>query len=189
VNNTTDIHKELIELSKKGDKRAQYKLYQYYSKAMLNLAYRMTGRVDEAEDILQDAFTSAFIQLPSFRFESSFGSWLKRIVINHCINMLNKQRVNVQSFDALSYFDKAEDTAPDIPDELLDVKNIHLALMKLPDGYRVVFNLYMIEGYDHSEISQILGISESTSKTQYMRARNKVRDLLLAHLNVKAVGF
>lgn len=189
MNKTADIHNDLIEQSKKGDKRAQYALYSLYAKAMLNLAYRMTGRLEEAEDILQEAFTSAFIQLPGFRGESSFGTWLKRIVVNQCLNALNKQRINLQSYDSLAYFDVPESSEPDIPDELLDVKNIHNAMMKLPDGYRVIFNLYLLEGYDHGEIAQILGISESTSKTQYMRARNKIRDLMLANLNMKAVGF
>ena len=163
-----------------GDVRAQYQLYSLYSRAMYNICYRMTGNQEEAEDMLQEAFSYAFSKLGSFRFESSFGAWLKRIVVNTCINHLKKRRVE------LVYADQHND--PEQEDDTVDYEEIHFkveevmkALEKLPEGYRVVFSLYLLEGYDHREISGILGISESTSKSQYLRAKLKMKEILLSH--------
>ena len=172
-----DIHREIIELSKTGNPRAQYQLYKLYSKAMFNICVRMLNSIEEAEDLLQESFTDAFMKLNSFRYESSFGAWLKRIVINKCINAINKKKVDLVFPD--------QPVEPDTRDEEvdyigidMDVKRIHHAVGKLPDGYRVIFSLYALEGYDHGEISQIMNISESTSKSQYLRAKQKIKELL-----------
>jgi len=175
---TFDIHKELIERSKRGERKAQCQLYSFYSKAMFNVCARMLNSVQEAEDVLQDAFCNAFENLNSFRFESSFGSWLKRLVINYCINHLKKRKVSLVHYDDISIFDEAEETIDDEEEKSFEVKKIHQALQQLPEGYKVIFSLYLIEGYDHSEISQILGISESTSKSQFLRAKGKIREIL-----------
>lgn len=172
-----DIHKELIEQSKRGDRKSQYKLYSFYAKAMFNICIRMLNSVEEAEDILQDAFCDAFGNLGSFRYESTFGAWLKRLVINRCINHLKKKKVNLVHHDDMAMFDEPED--PDDDEEtLLEVKKIYEAMHLLPEGYRIIFSLYLIEGYDHSEIAEILGISESTSKSQFLRAKGKIREIL-----------
>ncbi len=167
----------MIESCRKGDVRAQYHLYSLYSRAMYNICYRMTNQQEEAEDMLQESFSYAFSKLGSFRFESSFGAWLKRIVVNTCINHLKKKKVD------LVYTDTNHDPAPD--DDPVDygeidfrVETVKKAMDRLPEGYRVVFSLYLLEGYDHQEIAEILGISESTSKSQFLRAKRKLKEIL-----------
>jgi RNA polymerase sigma-70 factor (ECF subfamily) len=125
--------------------------------------------------MLQESFTEAFNKLESFRYEATFGAWLKRIVINKCINHLKKKHPNVLLTDDFKHLDQVD---VEFSNNELDVQRIHNALSKLPDGYRVIFSLYLLEGYDHSEISQIMGISESTSKTQLHRAKAKLKDHL-----------
>lgn len=133
----------------------------------------------EAEDILQEAFAEAFYRLDTFRFESSFGSWLKRIVVNHAINHLKKRKAALVPMNDLSSFEGRSEEPEDNEDLELSVAKIIKAMDLLPDGYRVIFSLYLMEGYDHSEISEILGITESTSKSQFLRAKQKIRDILL----------
>ena len=172
-----DIHREIIELSKEGNPRAQYQLYKLYAKAMFNICVRMLNNKEEAEDLLQESFTDAFMKLNSFRYESSFGAWLKRIVINKCINAIQKKKVDLV-FRDFPVEPVAGDEAVDYSGIEMDVRRIHRAVEKLPDGYRVIFSLYALEGYDHGEISQILKISESTSKSQYLRAKQKIKELI-----------
>ncbi|MBN2521517.1 MAG: RNA polymerase sigma factor [Bacteroidales bacterium] len=175
-----DIHRDIIELSKAGDQKAQYKLYQLYAKAMFNICYRMMNNHEEAEDMLQEAFSEAFLKLDTFRYESSFGAWLKRIVINKCINEIKRRKADVLIFDDMKSFDKGDnnDDYVNYEDIQMNVQRIHKAIEALPEGYRIIFSLYLLEGYDHTEISQIMGISESTSKSQYMRAKRKIKDYL-----------
>lgn len=172
-----DIHREIIELSKEGNPRAQFQLYKLYSKAMFNICVRMLNNREEAEDLLQESFTDAFMKLGSFRYESSFGAWMKRIVINKCINSLQKKKVELVLAEPKAEEADQEETV-DYGRLHMDVRRIHKAIEELPAGYRVIFSLYALEGYDHTEISQILGISESTSKSQYLRAKQKIRDLI-----------
>ena len=172
-----DIHREIIELSKEGNPKAQYQLYKLYSKAMFNICVRMLNSREEAEDLLQESFTDAFMKLNSFRYESSFGAWLKRIVINKCINSIQKKKVELV-FPEHQVEPAPKEEKVDYGQIEMDIRKIHNAMEKLPDGYRVIFSLYALEGYDHSEIAQILEISESTSKSQYLRAKQKIRDLL-----------
>ncbi len=172
-----DIHREIIELSKEGNPRAQFQLYKLYSKAMFNICVRMLNSIEEAEDLLQESFTDAFMKLNSFRYESSFGAWLKRIVINKCINAINKKKVDLVFPDQPVEQDTGDEEV-DYSGIDMDVQRIRLAVRKLPDGYRVIFSLYALEGYDHGEISQIMNISESTSKSQYLRAKQKIKELL-----------
>jgi RNA polymerase sigma-70 factor (ECF subfamily) len=173
----TDIHKTLIEASKKGDNRARKQLYELYARAMFNICCRMMNNREDAEDILQEAFVQAFIKLETFRYDSTFGAWLKRIVINTCINAINKRKVDLLLTDDMYYFgDRSDDE--EMNDLPLTVKDVEKAMQQLPEGGRVVFSLYLLEGYDHVEIAQILGITESTSKSQYMRAKRRVFELL-----------
>lgn len=176
--NYTDTHKDIIEQSKQGSIKAQYKLYKLYTKAMFNICYRLLNSHEEAQDLLQEAFSEAFIQLDSFRYESSFGAWLKKIVINRCINHLKKRRVDLIYYNDLHLLDKGEEEII-TEDTKLTVAKIHRAISRLADGYRVIFTLYMLEGYDHTEIAQILNITESTSKSQYMRAKRKIKELVM----------
>jgi RNA polymerase sigma-70 factor (ECF subfamily) len=178
LEHNTDIHKPIIEACKQGDERQKYQLYKLYSKAMFNVCYRMMNNREEAEDALQEAFTHAFMKLDSYRYESVFGAWLKRIVINTCINAKNKRKVELTFFEDLHRFDAPEKT--DNNDEMvqLTVQGISKAMEKLPEGGRVIFSLYLFEGYDHGEIAQILKITESTSKSQFMRAKRRIIEIL-----------
>ena len=170
------IHQEIIEASKRGDDKARYELYSLYSKAMFNISYRIMHNREEAEDMLQEAFTRAFKKLETFRYEASFGSWLKKIVVNTCLNALSRNKVE------LVYDDKIiqQDVSGDEEEEEIGFTTecIINAMNKLPDGARIIFSLYLLEGYDHCEISEILGISESTSKSQYMRAKRQLVEIL-----------
>lgn len=159
----------------RGDRKAQFELYRLYSQAMYNICLRMLNNEPDAEDLLQQSFVDVFTKLDSFRFESSIGAWIKRIVVNNCINFLKKRRLLTESLD-----DRFHHVANDEPVETvhLNVQAINEALTRLPDGYRVVFSLYLLEGYDHKEIGDILSISEATSKSQFSRAKKKLKDLL-----------
>lgn len=169
------IHQNLVAESIKGSNKARHQLYQLYSKAMFNVCYRMMNNREDAEDMLQEAFIQAFQKLDTFRNESGFGSWLKTITIRTCINALNKRRLDLNYFDEMHRFESAEEE----PEEALyTTENILEAMNQLPEGGRIVFSLYLLEGYDHGEISQILNITESTSKTQYMRAKRRVYELM-----------
>ncbi len=159
-----------------GQTSAYRVLYERYSKAMFNTALRIVNKTADAEDVLQDSFTDAFMQLSSFEHKSTFGAWLKQIVVFKSITLLKKQRMSFVDME------KAED----LPDEKeLDetdiwytVDMIKQTMQQLPDGYRTVLSLYLFEGYDHEEISEILGVAQSTVRTQYVRAKQKLLKLL-----------
>ena len=172
---TAFIHEDLIEASKRGVDKARSQLYQLYSKAMFNVCYRMLNNREDAEDMLQEVFVQVFQKLESFRYESSFGSWLKTITIHTCINFLNKRKTELVYCDEIDRHDRVQEEEETVE---LTTENILKAMEDLPEGGRLVFSLYLLEGYDHSEISQILNITESTSKTQYMRAKRRVYENL-----------
>lgn len=178
--NALNIHEELIARCKAGDREAHYKLYKLYSRAMFNVSYRITGREEDAEDALQEAFISAFRNLNSYRGDAAFGAWLKRIVVNKAINVLKKKKHELIPEDESWDVSEPEPTV-DYKEELT-VDRVKKAIDQLPDGYRTVLSLYLLEGYDHEEISGILNISESTSKSQLNRAKNKLRELLTERL-------
>lgn len=167
------IHAPLIEDCKNGSSKAQFRLYDLYSKAMYNLAYRILNNREDTEDILQESFTECFRNIDSFRFESTFGAWLKKIVVNKSINQIKKKKVDLVLCDTLPVTVHTEDE-----ETKYDTNKIFKGIELLPDGYRIILTLYLLEGYDHTEISQILGISESTSKSQYLRAKEKLRNIL-----------
>lgn len=171
-----DIHQDLIRQSIEGSRKAQYKLYQQYARAMYNICIRMMPGVEDAEDMLQESFAEAFRRLHTFRFESTFGAWLKRIVINRCINEMRRRKADLKYFEDMHLFEgKPEENMEETG---LSVDKVRLAMKELPNGSRMIFSLYLLEGYDHLEIAEILNISVSNSKSQYMRARQKVKELL-----------
>jgi RNA polymerase sigma factor (sigma-70 family) len=172
-----DIHKELIDRCRMGDQDAHFRLYKLYSRAMYNVGYRITGNEEDAEDVLQEAFVSAFKNLESYRGDATFGAWLKRIVVNKAINVIKKRKQYViaqeENFDV-----PAEEPGADYMPEL-SVDKVRKCIEMLPDGYRSVLSLYLLEGYDHEEIAGIMGITESTSKSQLNRAKGKLKELLI----------
>ncbi len=169
-------HKNLVEKSKLGDRKMQYKLYSLYVDAMFNVSIRIVKIKEDAEDVVQDSFIDAFKNLDSFKYESTFGSWLKRIVINKSINYLKVKRIPLVALEEQEYW--IPEKVEEIKSEQLDVNKIKSAIQKLPNGYQTIINLYLIEGYDHKEIGDILEISVSTSKSQYHRAKKKLIQLI-----------
>ena len=177
ISGFSNIHQDLIDRSLKGDGIAQSKLYGLYSKAMYNVCLRITNNEDDTKDVMQEAFISAFQNLGTYKGEASFGAWLKRIVVNKAINHIKRKRVDFTELNPER--DEMQEEQPDLTNEQeLTVEKIKNAIVKLPDGYRLVFSLYLLEGYDHQEIAGILNISESTSKSQYNRAKKKLRELI-----------
>ncbi len=174
----TDIrftHKTLVEKSKNGDRNSQYELYERYVDAMYNIGIRMLGSKEDAEDIVQDSFVEAFKNLGSFKYQSTFGAWLKRIVINKCINHLKVKRIAITPLDAHE-FHLTEEKIEKV--DAIDIQKVKIGIEKLPPGYKQIINLYLIEGYDHIEIGEVLGISTSTSKSQYHRAKKKLVEII-----------
>jgi RNA polymerase sigma-70 factor (ECF subfamily) len=149
-----------------------------YADAMLNVAYRITGNREDAEDILQEAFIDAFTKLNQFRFEATFGSWLKRIVVNKTINTIKKRKPDFTFIDDFEFLQIADNDKHDDSEPMMTVEHVKRAMENLPEGSKFVFNLYLFEGYKHQQIAELLNISESTSKTQYRYAKLKIREYL-----------
>lgn len=171
-----NIHEELIARCKAGDRDAHFRLYKLYSKAMYNVGLRITHSEEEAEDVLQEAFINAFRNIDSYRGDATFGAWLKRIVVNKAINAVNRKKHDPIPDD--DRWDVAEEEPVGEYGEGLTVERVKRCIEELPDGYRMVLSLYLLEGYDHQEIAEIMGITESTSKSQLNRAKAKLRELL-----------
>jgi RNA polymerase sigma-70 factor (ECF subfamily) len=169
----------LVEAAKTGDPVAQHKLYDAYARAMFNTCFRILNNRQDAEDALQEAFIKAFSSLKYYRAESSFGAWLKRIVVNHAINTLKKQKMKWVDLDLQAWEVPMVEDSDNTLSEGYSADDAYNALHELPDGYRTVFSLYLLEGYDHKEISEILGISVSTSISQYNRAKKKLKAILI----------
>jgi RNA polymerase sigma-70 factor (ECF subfamily) len=175
-----ETHRELVLGCQRRDRTAQRALYGHYAKPMYNLCLRMLKHAHDAEDVLQVAFVDIFSKIETFNFEASISAWIKRIVVNRCIDHLKKRRLLTTDLDTNRH-DSAEETVsvePATSAKKLSVEQIKHATLKLSEGYRVVLSLYLFEGYDHEEISKILGISVGTSKSQYSRARKRLAVLL-----------
>lgn len=173
------LQDQLVKRCLKSDRKAQQQLYQLYSKAMYNICLRMMNDPWEAEDVLQISFVDVFTKIHTFKGSSTIGAWIKRIVVNNCINELRKRKL---------FFAEMDGNLGNIPEENVQeevsayqVDNIKRCMADLPDGFRTVLSLYLLEGYDHGEIAEILKISESTSKSQYHRAKNRLKELLSAN--------
>lgn len=170
----------LVDACRQGNRKAQFEIYKLYAKAMYNVALRIVNLEAEAEDVLQDAFLDAFTRIDGFKGDATFGLWLKQIVINKSINQLRKRKVEFVDIDGLDVADIRFSEDGDAGEALQwKVEEIREAVALLPDKYRVVLTLYLFEGYDHEEISYILKISEGTSRTQFMRAKMKLNNLLV----------
>ena len=161
---------------KKGSTKALNNLYKLYSKAMYNISLRILNNAEEAADVLQESFIQAFERIKEFRQETTFGLWIKQIVVNKSISQLRKRRFELVPIDEVGDF--ADEEPIDYEEIEYQVQKVRGAILKLPDGYRVVLSLYLLEGYDHEEISSVLKISENTSRTQFMRAKRKLLEII-----------
>ena len=168
---------KLIEACKRGDQKAQFELYRLYNAAMYNTTLRIVRDPDDAEDVMQEAFLKAFVKLKSYRGEVSFGAWLKKIVINKALDFLRLKKERI-SLDELSEIEEPEDDGGGTIEVAYEAEIIRKAILALPEGYRIVLSLILLEGYDHEEVSGILNISNATSRTQYHRAKKKLIELM-----------
>jgi len=164
----------LVERCKNGDSRSYSELYHQYSRVMFNTCFRLLNSIPESEDVLQEAFTDAFHHLHSYEYKSTFGAWLKQIVVNKCISHLRKNTVTFIAICNTTADEVAEEEEINESEIQFRVNEVKDAIQQLPNGYRTVLNLYLLEGYDHEEIAQILGITHSTVRTQYKRAKDKL---------------
>lgn len=174
---------ELIARLREGDPGAQFEAYEMYKVAMFNTALRIVQNRADAEDVLQESFLAAFTKISSFTGDSTYGAWLKSIVVNKSLNALTKAKASLSFKEQVAQ--EAAETAKasmfESDDTLVwNVDQIKNAVDQLPDGYRVVFTLYLFEGYDHREIAEILGITEGGSKSQFNRAKSKLKEILNA---------
>lgn len=177
MSKTKQIHHSIIERCKKNDAKAQMELYNLYCKAMFLVAKRYLKNDMAAEDVMQDAFIKAFKNIESYKGEVNFGSWLKRIVINQSIDELKKKRLELVSINHERQEVLEDSNDWQVEDETT-MQHIIRGINQLKEKYRVVLSLYLLEGYDHQEISKILGITEVTSRTHLLRGKKKLQESL-----------
>ncbi len=159
---------QLVERCRQGDRKAQFLLFRQYSNAMYNIAIRFLNNKMDAEDILQESFVTAFLKLPELQKNNFFGTWLKKIVINNCLNALRRKQHFLEDLKTDIVSDESEDNGN--LTSRIDPAVLHQAIKELPVGGRTILTLYALEEYKHREIAEILNVSESTSRTQYKRA-------------------
>lgn len=177
MEHTELLQKQLIERCKKGDSKAEFALFQQYVKQMYNVAFRITGNKLDAEDAVQESFIKAFSKISSFKGEATFGAWLKRIVVNKCIEDIRKRKVFFESIQEDTLNTKIAEVDVFVEAEQ-DIIQVMKAIEELPDGARVVFTLKAIEEYRFKEISEMLNLSESNCKVQYHRSKKLLREKL-----------
>lgn len=158
--------KQLIKKASENNREAQQRLFEEYSPKMLGVCRQYVKDMHHAEDLLLQGFLKVFMNLHKFEFKGSFEGWIRRIIVNTCISYLRKKNPMQLTDEEYSFNNSATESL-----ENTSVEDIQKLIDKLPDGYKMVFNLYAIEGYKHSEIAEKLAISESTSKSQLFKAR------------------
>jgi len=170
-----NIHQDLLDGCKTGDQKAQFQIYKLYYKAMYNTSLRIVNDTMEAEDIMQESFLSAFEKIETYSGTVSFGAWLKKIVVNRSLDALSRRKA---IFEDIEYHTGIRDESNEDQSRREDldfrVEEVKEAIERLPDGYRIILSLYLLEGYDHDEIGEILSISSSTSRSQLSRAKQKL---------------
>lgn len=173
---------EIIKRCKKNEPQAQAVLYNWLAPKLLGLCVRYFKDRGEAEDVMQDSLVKIFMNIGSYRFEGSFEGWCKRTAVNTALNRLKVN--NRMQFDRnlkhLENIEMSEQTA-----SLVDEKDILACLDKLPEGYRTILNLFLYEDFSHKEIAERLNISESTSRSQYTRAKQLLTKLVKENIKTR----
>ena len=173
----TPEEKALVSRAINGEQQAQFTIYQKYVGAMFHTVVRIVGSREDAEDVTQEVFIKVFQKLNSFRGDSTLGAWIKRVTVNTSLNfMRKKKKIFFQELN--EKINTADEAEIDEAEWASDIRQIHEAIKKLPGGCRMVFNLYLLEGYKHTEVASMLDITESTSKTQYRRAKRLIREII-----------
>ena len=170
------IHANLVAQCKANNRRAQLKLYRQYCDGMYSVAMRFLQNADDAEDVLQEAFIRAFQKIDQFSGEVSFGAWLKRIVINKCLDSLKARKLEQVPLreESIRIADEDDWTVEDG----ISMDEVKSAMARLPEKYRYVVHMYLVEGLDHEEISQVLGLTETNCRTRLLRGRGMLKEYL-----------
>jgi len=176
------IQHQLIEACRQNDRKAQLKLYEKYSQGMYYVALRFMKNEHDAEEAMQEGFIQAFTKLHQFTGEVTFGAWLKRIVINKSIDMLKARKLDLVALDEHRVAKVEEDNNWDVADSVT-IDQVKEAIAKLPERYKYPVMLFLIEGYDHEEISEILNITAVSSRTLVHRGKKKLQEHLKAYYN------
>ena len=176
-----NIDNTLLEACRKGNQIAQMQIYDKYCKAMFTIACRYLNNEEDAKDVIQEGFLKAFVNISSYKPEATFGAWLKRIIVNQCLDVLKKRKIEF-SDEAIEALQLVEDDNWDF-DNSISKSEILNAIEQLNQKYKIVVQLYLIEGYDHQEISEILDLPIKTSRTHLRRGKQKLQDLLKQKYN------
>jgi len=182
-NSYKNIHQHYIDACRNGDSKAQFEIYKLYYKAMYNTSLRIVGDEQEAEDIMQESFFKAFDKISTYKNEVSFGAWLRRIVVNTSIDALKKKRITLIPIEEAYGIDTESADEAEFTVETIEL--FKSAIEKLPEGYKLVLNLHLIEELDHDEIASKLGIAASTSRSQLARAKQKLIEIIKSSKNTK----
>ena len=182
--------KDILKGCREGKRSAQKQLYEKYASAMLAICLRYAKNRDEAEDLIQEGFLKIFQNINTFRNHGSLEGWIKRIMINHALNHYKKNRKMpftedveyINETEILYFNEEAENNEPVPPETLLAM------IQSLPEGYRMVFNLYVFEEYSHKEIAETMNFSENTSKTQLMKARRQLQKKIIEYTNLNEIA-
>ena len=168
-----DLVKECVS----GSSVAQKKFYDMFARKMMGVCLRYTNSYEEAQDVLQDAFVKIFKKLPEFQSKGSLEGWIRRIMVNTALDAYRKAKKHQSNVDvdSVGYLLDSEDYTI----ENINAQDLLKIIQSIPEGYKVVFNLFAIEGYSHKEIADRLGVTESTSKSQYSRAKKMLRKILI----------
>ncbi|MFN8438478.1 MAG: RNA polymerase sigma factor [Cytophagales bacterium] len=170
------LQKEDIDKLKKGDRSAQEKVYKYYAPKLKSVCLRYSNSIFDAEDIFQEAFVKIFSRIEQYQYDLSFNAWVRKIVVNTAIDHYKK---NLRFSNHKNIDDHVEfEGKPAEAFDDLSTEELLAAVQKLPEGYRIIFNMYEVEGYSHQEIAQMLDIAEGTSKSQLYKAKRYLQNLL-----------
>jgi RNA polymerase sigma-70 factor (ECF subfamily) len=167
---------DVVEKCKANDRNAQLKLYRQYCDGMYVVAMRFVNNANDAEDILQDSFVKAFQKLHQFKGEVTFGAWLKKIVVNKCIDFLKSKKQHLVSLDE-TYMNPVVEEDWTV-DDGISIQLVKEAIDKLSEKYKYVVLMYLVEGFDHKEIAQVLDITETTCRTRLLRGKGQLKELL-----------
>lgn len=177
VRGQRDGDENLIRLCLKNDRKAQKSLYDQYSRKMMGVCMRYAGDSEGAKDMLQDGFIRVFSNLSAFQFNGSFEGWMRRIIVNTCLEHLRKNDILQNTEDLDQPHHQIPESEYSVLEEM-SAQDLLKIIAELPDGFRIVFNMYVIEGYSHKEIGEALNITESTSRSQLTRAKQLLQKRL-----------